>query len=119
MNSTKALLDESKYDLVYGKLALIALCVLFMTAAIDKQLAVQANGTPAVMAVGDLDLGMPKGEQTARERLRVKRRRLCQMAAYCSGPIYEADCVRCGEEGAAAARESQGTGFAETAGSSA
>jgi hypothetical protein len=119
MNSTKALLDESGYDLVYGRLALIVLCALFMTVAIDRQLAAQATGNTAVMSLGNLDLGTHKGLQTARERPRVTRRRLCQMAAYCSGPIYEADCVRCMEDSAAAARESQGAAFAEKAGSDA
>ena len=117
MNFTKALLDESRYNLVYGKLALITLCVLCMTAAIDRQLAAQATAGTAMMALGNLDFGMHKGLQAARERLRVRRRRLCQIAAYCSGPIHEADCVRCMEDAAAVAREIQGAAFAEKAGS--
>lgn len=106
MDFTTALPDRSRYDSAYSLLALLALCAVFMTAAIDRQLAGQApSGTTAMPLTGHA-LGLDNGgAPTARDRLRTTRRRLCQLVAYCSEPVYEADCVRCMTDATAAVRE--------------
>ncbi len=106
MDFTTALPDRSRYESVYSQLALLALCAVFMTAAIDRQLAGQATSGTVAMPLAGHALGLDNGgAQTARDRLRTTRRRLCQLVAYCSGPVYEADCVRCMSDATAAAGE--------------
>jgi hypothetical protein len=107
MDFTTALPDRSRYESAYGQLALLALCAVFMTAAIDEQLAAQATSGTAAMPLAGYALRLEKDAQTAHDRARPTRRRLCRSAANCSGPIYEADCVRCIDDSTAAAGELQ------------
>src|SRR5271165_4284910 len=61
-----------------SKLTLISVCIIFMTAAIAKQMPAHATDAIAVVSLADLDLSTEKGMQTAHERLDATARRLCK-----------------------------------------
>jgi UrcA family protein len=77
MNIQETTLDRSQYDGL-SKLVLTGLCVVFMTAAIAKQLPAQAADAVAIVALADLDLSTEQGMQTARDRVDATARRLCK-----------------------------------------
>jgi len=78
MNFVEKVPDRSQCDSAYSKLALMALCSVFMIAAIGKQLpANAADKKSQVVSVADLDLSTEEGMKAARERLHQTARKLC------------------------------------------
>ena len=95
----------SQSDSGFSKLTLIGLCIIFMTAAIGKQLPAQAADAVAMVSIADLDLSTDKGLQTARDRVNETARRLCKKVIDPWSLSHHAQYVRCVNEATTAALE--------------
>jgi len=115
MNLTRDFPVRSRRDAAYSIFALMIVCAAFVTTAIGERLAVQVAGGTTVMSLADRGLRTDQGMRTARERLRETKRRPCQKAVNCSGPSFQADCVRCIDDASAAAGRLQGPSLATDA----
>ncbi|MGO9930888.1 MAG: UrcA family protein [Steroidobacteraceae bacterium] len=98
-------LDLSQSDSGIGKLALIGLCIVFMTGAIGKQLPAQAADAVAMVSIADLDLSTDQGMQTARERVNETARRLCKKVVDPWALSHHSQYVRCVDDATTAALE--------------
>jgi UrcA family protein len=105
MNVPQRLPDRSQCDSAYSKLALMALCAVFMIAAIGKQLPARAadETASAKVSLADLDLSTDKGMQAARDRLHRAARRLCAKVLDPWAISHQPDFVACVDAATAAA----------------
>lgn len=87
--------DSSRCEASYSELALMAICAICITAAINKQLAAQASDSIAVVSLDRVDFRSNKGPQMPR--------RLREKAVNRPGHSFQADCVRCIDDAAVAA----------------
>jgi len=86
-----------------SKLVLMGLCIIFLTAAIAKQLPAQAAEASAAVSLADLNLSTEKGMQAARDRIRDTARKLCGKVVDPWGLAHHDDYVRCVSEATTAA----------------
>jgi UrcA family protein len=86
-----------------SKLAWMSLCMVFLTAAIAKQLPAQAADASAIVSLADLDLSTEKGMQTARERLDATARHLCKQVIDPWALSHHAQYLRCVDDATSAA----------------
>jgi UrcA family protein len=77
MNTSNRLSARSGSESGHGKLALMGLCIVLLTAAIAKQSSAQAADASATISLVGLDLSTEKGMQTARDRLHKAAVQLC------------------------------------------
>jgi len=105
MNVHKKPLVRIASDTGASKRALMSLCMVFLTAAITKQLPAQAADATAIVSVADLDLSTEKGMQTARERLDETARRLCNRVIDPWALSHHAQYLRCVGDATTAALE--------------
>lgn len=103
MNIPHKLLARTASNPGVSKLALISLCIVFLTAAIAKQLPAQAADAIAIVSLADLDLGTEKGRQAARDRLNETARRLCKQVVNPWSLSHHTQYVRCVDDATAAA----------------
>jgi UrcA family protein len=103
MNIPSQLSARSQGEAGGSKLALLGLCIVFLTAAIAKQLPAQAAEASASVSLADLNLGTEKGMQAARERVEKTAQRLCLKLIDPWGLSAHADYVRCVDEATTAA----------------
>jgi len=94
MNFIERIPDGAQGSSGYSKLALLALCALIVTAAINRQLAPEPSEDAAAVSPGDPNFSPDQRVQWAR--------RLCQRVVS-KVQSHQADCVRCVEDAAAAA----------------
>jgi len=93
----------SSSDSSVAKLVLIGLCIVFMTAAIGKQLPAQAAEAVALVSVADLDLSTDKGMQAARDRVDETARRLCKRLINPWALSHHSQYLRCVDDATTAA----------------
>ena len=86
-----------------SKLTLIGLCIIFMTAAIGKQLPAQAADAVAMVSIADLDLSTDKGMQAARDRVDETARRLCKRLINPWALSHHSQYLRCVDDATTAA----------------
>jgi len=103
MNIPIQLSARSRSESGGSKLALMGLCIVFLTAAIAKQLPAQAAEASASVSLADLNLATEKGMQTARERLHETAQRLCRKLIDPWGLAAHDDYVHCVDEATTAA----------------
>lgn len=90
-------------DSSVAKLVMTGLCIVFMTAAIGKQLPAQAAEAIALVSVADLDLSTDKGMQAARDRVDETARRLCKRLINPWSLSHHSQYVRCVDDATTAA----------------
>jgi UrcA family protein len=103
MKVSNHFVDQVRREHSGSKLLLMGACIVFLTAAIVKQLPAQAADASATISLADLDLSTAKGMQTARERLHLAARRLCGKVVNPWGLAPHEDLVRCVDDTTAAA----------------
>ena len=103
MNIPTSSLARAQTDSGFSKLALISLCIVFMTAAISKQLPAHAADAVALVSLADLDLSTDKGMQMARQRLDETARRLCKQVVNPWTLSHHTQYVRCVDDATTAA----------------
>ena len=95
--------DRSQCDSAHRKLALMALCALFVVAAVGKQSPASAADKSATVSLANLDLSTETGMQAARERIHQTARRLCQKVVNPWSLSHQPDYVRCVNDATTAA----------------
>jgi UrcA family protein len=103
MNTPTSSLARAQTESGAGKLALISLCIVFMTAAIAKQLPAHAADAIALVSLADLDLSTEQGMQIARERLDQTARRLCKQVVNPWALSHHTQYLRCVDDATSAA----------------
>jgi UrcA family protein len=105
MNVHNKPLVRTASDSGVSKLAWMSLCMIFLTAAITRQLPAQAADASAIVSLADLDLSTEKGMQTARERLDATARRLCKQVIDPWALSHHEQYLRCVDDATTAALE--------------
>jgi UrcA family protein len=103
MNVHKKPLVRTASDSGLGKLALLSLCMVLLTAAIASQGPAQAAEAVAQVSIADLDLSTDQGMQTARDRVNETARRLCRKLIDPWALSHHTQYVRCVDEATTAA----------------
>ena len=103
MNVPEQIPDRSQCDSARRKLAMTAVCALFMIAVIGKQLPAYAADKSEAVSLADLDLSTEKGMQAARDRIHQTARRLCQRVVNPWSLSHQTDYVRCVNDATSAA----------------
>jgi len=103
MTIRKSSLARARCETGVCKLTLIGVCIIFMTAAICKQMPAHAADAVAIVSLADLDLSTEKGMQTAHERLHATARRLCKEVINPWALSHHDQYLRCVDEAVAAA----------------
>jgi UrcA family protein len=103
MNISNRLSVRSQSESGRSKLALMGLCIVFLTAAIAKQLPAQAADASATVSLSGLNLSTEKGMQTARDRLHETAVRLCGKVVNPWGLSAHDDYIRCVDDATTAA----------------
>jgi UrcA family protein len=103
MNISNRLSARSRSESGNSKLALMGICIVFLTAAIAKQLPAQAADASASVSLADLNLSTEKGMQTARDRLHETALRLCGKVIDPWSLSAHDDYVRCVDDATTAA----------------
>jgi UrcA family protein len=103
MNIPEKTLERPQYDFGYSKLVLAGLCIVFMTAAIAKQLPARAADAVALVSLADIDLSTNKGMQTARDRIDETARRLCKKVIDPWTLSHHSQYLRCVDDATTAA----------------
>jgi UrcA family protein len=103
MNTSNRFSARSQSESGHSKLALMGLCIVFLTAAIAKQLPAQAADASATVSLAGLDLSTEKGMQTARERLHGTAVKLCGKMINPWSLSAHDDYVRCVDDATIAA----------------
>ena len=103
MNVANHFVDRARGEHNRSKLLLMSTCIVFLTAAIVKQLPAHAAGASMTVSLADLDLSTDTGMQAARERLHQTARRLCRKIVNPWGLAPHEVLMRCIDETTAAA----------------
>jgi len=104
MKIQQKILDPSRHESGYSKLAMAVLGVVLVTAALAKQMpANAADKASAMVSVADLDLSTDKGMQAARDRLNATARQLCEKVIDPASLSIHSDYVHCVDEATTAA----------------
>lgn len=103
MNIPTSSIARAQSDSGVSKLALISLCMVFMTAAIARQSPAHAADAIAMVSLADLDLSTDKGMQMARDRLDQTARRLCKQVVNPWALSHHTQYLRCVDDATTAA----------------
>jgi UrcA family protein len=103
MNIPTSSIARAQTEPSVNKLALISLCMVFMTAAIAKQVPAHAADAIAVVSLADLDLSTEQGMQMARDRLDKTARRLCKQVVNPWALSHHTQYLRCVDDATTAA----------------